>query len=250
MPTPTWLGATTGRFANPGQVNQFLGTHISGWLYSGRQLTAQQTTGIATYQSTTTQSLGQAFTTGTTQTAVGQVTVQISAVGGSPVTQVIGPLVVGLWGDIGGVPDPTVVLASTTLLETTVYTAPFWVPVPLAAPVTSSTQYWLVVSTVGTGTSYYAWQESNQPSGAASSLDGGVTWTEQTYGLMYQIYDQTPGGNVTYIYDDDGARWIQLAYNTLNQLTGVTEYAVSQDGTLFTSTRAITYASNTPTVVS
>lgn len=231
--------------ANPGQVNQFLTTHTSTWLYSGVQLVSQQATGNATYLTTASQYLGQAFTTGSSQTVVGQVALQISTVGGSPTTNTITPLTVTLYADAFGVPDPTTPIAASTLLETIVYSSPFWVTFPLAAVVTSSTQYWLVVSPAGTGTNYYVWQESNQPAGAALSTDN-ATWTEQTFGLMYQIYDQTASGKIIYMYDDAGARWTHLTYDTSNRLSGITEFAVGQIGTTFLSTRTLTYgAANT-----
>lgn len=242
---PTWLAATPGTMANPGQINQFLAAHTSTWLYSGVQLVSQQAIGSAVYLTTASQYLGQAFTTGVSQTVVGQVALQISTVGGSPTTNTIAPLTLTLYADAFGVPDPTTPIASSTLPETSVYSSPFWVTFPLAATVTSATQYWLVVSPAGTGSNYYVWQKSNQPSGAALSTDN-VTWTEQTFGLMYQIYDQTAGGRVTYMYDDAGARWIQLAYDTSNRISTITEFTVGQAGTTFLSTRSLAYgAANT-----
>ena len=45
MPTPTWLGATTGYNAYAGQVNQFLATHAVTYLYAGAEQASQGTAG-------------------------------------------------------------------------------------------------------------------------------------------------------------------------------------------------------------
>lgn len=240
--TPVWLAATSLATGLAGQVNQFLGTHASQWIYSGAALVSQQATGNSTYQSTQTQYYAQQFTTGVSQTTVGSVNLQVSTVGGSPVTATILPLQVSLYADSGNAPTGSP-LATGLITEPQVYSSGFWVQVPLnAAGLSGSTLYWLVVSPVGTATAYYVLQESNQVAGALTSTDG-VTWTAQSYGLMYQIYDTTASGTLLQIIDDNGARTTTFTY-TNGLITGITEYAAAQNGATFQSTRTLTYGTN------
>jgi len=250
MATATWLAATAQQPTRPGQINQFLGSHSSSWLYSGNTLQDSQSTGSGLYISTASQYLAQTVTTGSSQTTIGQVRLQISTVGGSPVTATIPPLVVGLYANSGGLPTGAA-LGSVSLTEQYVYSAPFWMVVPLTVTgLTSGTPYQLVVSPAGTGTNYYVWQRSNQTSGASTSPDG-ATWTAQPYGFMYQMYDQsgTTGPPLT-LTDDGGARVTSFTYNSAGQLTGITESVVAQGGGSFFSSRTIAYSGSFPTGVS
>lgn len=240
MPTPTWLGASAGYGALSGQVNQNLTTHNSVWTYSGSAVTASATTGTAVYTSTDGLYLAQSFTTGASQTGIGQVWIQLSVVGGSPLTATVTPLVVSLYASASGQPTGSA-LASATVVEQDVYIGPYWLSVPLVASVTPSTVYQLVVSPAGTATAYYAWQQSNQPSGAFTAPDG-MTWTNQAFGYMYQVYDDSgTTGPLLSMVDDDGARYLQLTYAS-GILSTLTEYAQTQNGTGITQVRTLTYS--------
>lgn len=241
MPTPTWEGASAGFAAQPGQVNQFLTGHNSVWVYSGSVVQASAIIGNSVYVTTASQYLTQDFTTGSAQTAISQVLIQVSTVGGSPITATITPLVVSLYASSAGLPTGSA-LASATLTEQSVYSAPFWVPLPLVATVTPSTTYQIVVSAAGTGTAYYVWQESNTGSGAATSPDN-VNWTQQAYGFMFQVYDNTgTTGPLLSMVDDGGTRTAQFTY-TGGQVATISEFAQTQNGAGQTQTRTFTYSS-------
>jgi hypothetical protein len=243
---PAWLGASAGHGAQAGQVNQFLGGHNSVWLYAGTQRAAQ-TTGTGIYQSTQSQWLAQQFTTAPGQTQIGAVWLQISAVGGSPASATIPPLTVSLYISSGGLPlGPALALTSTA--EQVVYSAGFWLRVPLPATVTPLTVYQLVVSSAGATGHYYVWQQSNQVSGASASPDG-ITWSAQPFGLMFQVLDQTGGGPPQTLYDDNGARVTQFSYNAQNLVASITESVLAQDGSVATFTRGFTYTNGTLTGV-
>lgn len=246
MATPPWLAAAAPYPALAGQVNQFLGTHSSAWLYSGT-VQAAQAIGSGVYQSTAGQYLAQAFTTGAAQSATGVVLVQISVVGGSPVTATAAPLTVGLYADSGDVPSGNP-LAAVSVPEQLVYAAPFWVPLPLAASaLTPSTTYHLVASPAGGSGSYYVWQQSNQASGAAVSADG-ISWSQQGFGLMFQIFDQSQVGALQFLVDDGGARWTQIGWSGAFLAT-LTEVTASQGGAPFASVRSFTYSGSNLTGV-
>jgi len=238
--TPAWLAATAGNRALPGQINQLLGAHTSTWLYQGA-LQSEQATGGTGYQSTYNQWLSQTVTTGAAQTAIGVVYLQVATVGGSLTTSVIAPLVVELYASLGGQPTGSV-LATATVNDLYVSNAPYWVAIPLnVTGLAASTPYELVIPSVGTATAYYAWHQSNQTSGAATS-SGGTAWASQAYGLMYQAWDQSATGNLQFLYDDDGARWTQLVYNAAGLVTQINEYTLTQSGGVFYSSRALTYS--------
>lgn len=249
--TPVWQGATAGYVGNAGQVTQFQGIHSSEWIYSAVVLQSQQATGTSIYQSSNGTYYAQQLTTGVSQTAISEVRLQVSTVGGSPITATIAPLTVTLQTDNGsGAPSGTV-LATGEVTETYVYSSPFWVTIPLLATgLTASSIYWLVTQPAGGATTYYAFQESNQVSGALTSTDGS-TWTTQAYGLMYQVYDTTTGGLIQEIVDDQGAREATLTYTQasgthINLLTGISEQAVTQGSGSFVSNRTITYSNLSP----
>jgi len=249
MVVANWLAASAGSAANAGQVNQFLGTHTSTWLYAGVSR-ASQSTGSGVYSSTTGQYLAQSFTTGSSQTTVGAVYLQVSTVGGSPVTASIAPLALSLYASSAGAPAGTA-LGSVALNEQYVYSSSFWVQFPLAVTgLSPGTTYQLVLSPVGTASAYYAWQHSNQTSGASVSTDAS-TWNAQTYGLMYQVYDQGTSGQVQYLYEDSGARWTHLTYDAFGRVATITEYTTAQNpASPFQSTRTLSYTNGSLTGVS
>lgn len=250
---PTWLAATPGFVGQSGQVNQFLGSHNASFLTSGT-VRSGQTTGTAVYNSTQTQWTSQLFQTASTQTSVAYLLLQISTIGGSPTSQLISPLTVSVYADVGGVPGGPA-LASTSILSSAVYSSPFWLTVPLVlAGLTVNTEYHIVIPEVGTTGHYYVWQQSNQPGGAATSPDG-VTWTNQTYGLLYQIEDLSGGGlaglPIQYIYEDGGARITQFLYNANGSINQIIEYTVAQgSGNAVMQTRTLSYTNGLLTGVS
>lgn len=242
MATPTYLAASTGSRGDAGLITQFLGGHNAQWLYSGAVLQSQQATGTAVYESLAATSYSQLITTGSSQTTIGSVALQISAVGGSPTTATISPLTVGLYAAAGGMPTGSVI-ASAQVVEPYVYTQPFWCQIPLLATgLSPSSTYCLVVSGLSTGSAYYAWQCSNQASGAATSPDG-VAWSAQPYGLMYQVYDTSVSGQIQSIVADSGSRIVTFTWSG-STLTGIAEFTLSQSGAALASNRTLTYASN------
>lgn len=246
--TPTYQAAVAGTPATAGFANQLIGTHTASFLYSGGSIITKQATGSALYQSTANNWLSQTIVTGNSQTAIGSVNLQISAVGGSPTLNLIPELTVGLYTDGSGFPSTAIV--STTLSNNYVYTAPFWVSIPLPATgLTASTQYHVVTNLVGSASHYYAWQQSNQASGAATSPDGTV-WTFQNFGLMYQVLDQTSTGNVTTIFEDNGARFTTLTYGSPGQIATISEFVAAQNGNYIQSSGTLTYTNGLLTGVS
>jgi len=239
MATPQWLAATAGRQANAGAITQFLGAHTAQWVYSGQVLQAQEATGTAVFESLASLYYCQTFTTGASQTTIGRVALQVSTVGGSAMSASISPLTVSLYAAVSGLPSGSA-LATASVLEPYVYSQPFWVSIPMyASGLASSATYCLVVYGPATGTGYYAWQQSNQTQGAATAPDG-ATWTLQSYGLMFQVYDATASGQIQSIVEDDGARVVTLTWSG-STLTGITEYTQAQSGSLVSS-RTLTYS--------
>ena len=248
MPVPAYLAAAVTYPGRPGQINQFLVSHTTDMVYAGT-LKSSQTTGSAVYTSTNGAYIAQQFTTASNQTAIGQVWIQISTVGGSPTSATITPLSVSIYSNSGGVPQGSAI-ATTTFNEQYVYSAPFWLQVPFnVTGLGASTSYQIVVAAAGNSSHYYTWQHSNQVTGGSTSPDG-VNWTSQAYGMMYQIYDQTSNGALQYLFSDNGARWTQFTYDTLGRISTITENTVAQDGSDFLSVRTLSYTNGLLTVVS
>jgi hypothetical protein len=242
--SPSWLGASAGHIGYAGAVNQFLGSHASVFTYAGSAVQASGGNGSGFYDPTDGLYLAQEFTTGPSQTVIGAVLLQISTVGGSPITQTITPLTVSLYATGSA-------LATTTLTEEFIYTSPFWVSVPLAVSgLVASTPYQLVVSAAGTATAYYVWQRSVTLFGASTAPDG-VTWTGQNYGYMFQVFDNSgTTGNPMTLTDDSGARVVSFTYNAAGQPLTITESTQTQDGLGLTQTRTLTYSGNYVTGIS
>lgn len=249
---PTYAAAVVGQPGGAGSVNQFLVPHDAEFTYASAAVSSSQTTGIAKYDTTQGQYLSQTFTTGASQTAISEVWLQVSTVGGNALTNSITPLTVGIYADSAGEPTGSA-LGSASLVETAVYASGFWVIIPLpVSGLTASTTYHLVVSPAGTSSAYYVWQRNNQAGGGSISTDF-VIWTDQTFGYMYKIFDQTatPGSLLQYVVEDGGLRWIQYTYNAQNLVSSITEYTVDQTGTSSVSyTRNLTYTNGLLTGVS
>lgn len=245
MATAPWLAASAGYKPQPGQINQLLGAHTSSWIYTGNTVQAAEETGSGLYVSTASQYVAQSFVTAAAQTTVGVVYLQISAVGGSPITATITPLTVSLYASSAGEPAGAP-LATGSVGEVGVYSGAFWLPVPVAASgLAPSTVYWIVISPAGTSIAYYAWQCSNQTSGASLSSNG-TSWSGEAYGLMYQVHDQT--GTIwppRFLLDDNGARTTAFTYNSAGQLATITEQVVTQSGGVLYSQRTLTYSGTT-----
>ena len=230
---PSWLGATAGQPAQAGQANQFLGAHPATYLYAAA-LQVQANTAGSGSQGTSTQWLAQSFTTAAAQTAVGRVVLQL-AVTGSP-----SPGTVSIYASSGGLPTGSP-LVSTALPKEFVGGSAAAVSIPLPLTVTASTQYWIVVSEVGSAGNLFSWSQNNVGSGAATSTNG-TSWTAAAYGLMYQVYDQSASGLLTHTWEDAGARWTSLGYNGTSQLTALKEYTAAQSSGYLQSARALTYS--------
>jgi hypothetical protein len=238
---PVWTGAQVKYDAEAGQINQFLASHNAVYQYSGQTIASQQATGSGMYIDTLNQWLSQTIVTGTSQTEIGAVGLQLSTLGGSPTLTLIPALTVSLYADSFGVPTGSA-LASATVSSPYVYSSPFWVSIPLSiSGLTASTVYHLVTSITGTTGHYYVWQKSNQTSGSSTSPDG-VSWTPQNFGLMYQVYTQDGAtGNLTTISEDGGAFVTSLTYNAQNLVSTVTQYVILQDGTTAITSGTLSY---------
>jgi len=242
------MAATVNKRGDAGLINQFLVNHTAQYSWSAGVVVDSQQTGAGTYIDSLNQWLSQTTTTGSSQTTIGSISLQVSAFGGSPTLTLIPALTVSLYADAAGVPTGSA-LASATVASTYVYSAPFWVSIPLTATVTPSTVYHYVIAITGTAGHYYLIQKSNQLTGCATSPDGS-TWTTQNFGLMYRTYDGTSGGLLKSVSEDNGNLLVNYTYNSLNQITGYTQYTLAQDGTFLQTSGTITYTNGLPTGVS
>ena len=232
MPTPAWLGATSGFNAYAGQINQFLGTHAVTYLYAGVETAIQPTYGSGAVNSDGLY-IAQSFTTGASQSAIGYIEVE-AAVTGSP-----GPIAVSVQASSGGAPSGTALV--TTMVPKELAGTPVSVMLPVTG-LTASATYWIVFAADGDASDYFSLYKSNQTSGVSTSTNG-TSWTSQAYGLVYAVYDQSPVPPLTGTWEDSGARWTSLAYNGSGQLTGLKEFTAGQSAAGYTvSSRALAYA--------
>lgn len=234
MPTPVWLAATAGQPAKAGQINQFLGAHASTLIYTGVQRAAQSTAGAGAVNSNGLY-IAQSIATAAGQTAVGRIVLTL-AVTGTPA-----PLTVSLQANVAGAPSGTP-LVTTLVPREFLSGTPNATLIPLPATgLTASTTYWIVANAVGDASNYYSWSKSNQVAGTSTSANG-TTWTAQAYGLLYQVYDQTPVQPLVNTWEDGGARWTAFAYDTSGRPSVIAEYTAGQSATGYaTSLRSLAY---------
>jgi hypothetical protein len=234
LPTPTWLAATTGYPGYAGQVNQFLGTHAITYVPAGVEQAAQSTAGSGGVNSDSLY-IAQSFTTTSAQTTIGYV-VLTAAYTGSPA-----PWSLSIQASSSGAPSGTALVSAAVPKEFLAGTASAQAVMLPVTGLTAATGYWVVAQADGDASDYFTWSKSSQTSGASTSPNG-ATWTAQSYGLLYQIWDQTPVPPLAGTWEDSGARWSALAY-TSSKLTGIEEYTAGQTAAGYTaSSRVLSYS--------
>lgn len=252
MTTPTWQAATSGQPPKADHIRQFLGTHAIRNLYAAT-LRASQTTAGGTSTATNGTFLAQRFTTGASQTATGYIVIPLT----TTVTSGTGlaATTVSLYTDNAGVPSSTILVSATVTAEYAnlasggTPTTGLIYPLP-ATGLASSTQYWIVVAPAGTGGAHFTWYQSNQVTGAFTSTNG-TTWTGQTYGLLFKVYDQAAIAPLTATWEDGGARWTASTYAPTGQLATYAEYTAGQTAAGYLqSFRTASYTSGQLTGVS
>jgi hypothetical protein len=243
VPTPSWLAATSGQATKAGQVNQFLGAHACTLCYSGVLKASQFTAGSGAVNSNSLY-IAQSFTTAVGQTTIGRIAITLARTG-TPA-----PFTLSLQASSSGHPSGTPLVS--TVVPPDLFNGPAATP-SLPLPITgltASTQYWLVINAIGDPSDYFSWSKSNQVSGASTSANG-TTWTAQSYGLMYNVFDATATGQLQNTWEDNGARWTIFAYTAQNLPNTLIEYTAGQTATGYMySSRGLTYTNGLLTSVS
>jgi hypothetical protein len=235
MAVPAWQAPTAGEVALAGHVNQLLAAHAVSYVWTGAVQAQQATPGSGAVRSDGLW-LAQSFTAGASQAAAGYVVVTIGSAG-SP-----DPWAVSLQADSAGQPSGTALVTTLVPVE---FAQASSVAVAVMLPVTGivpSAAYWVVAQAQGDVADYFTWSKSNQVSGASTSPDG-VTWTPQSYGLLYQEYDTSAVPPLAGTWEDSGARWTALDYSG-SEVVNLYEFTQGQTAAGYTaSLRSLQYAS-------
>lgn len=235
MAAPAWQAATTGYQALAGSVNQLLLAHAVTYVYTGAEQASQGTAGSGSIAGNSLY-LAQSFTMGASQTTTGYAVLKIGLTG-SP-----SPWTISLEADNGsGAPTGTALVSTQVPKEFTATGGGEVTVILPATGLTASGAYWLVAAAQGDSGDHYRWFKSNQTSGASTSPDG-VTWTAQTYGFLFEVFDGSPVLPLAGTWEDSGDRWTSLSY-TSGQLTGLGEFTVGQTANGYVaSTRTLSYS--------
>jgi hypothetical protein len=182
--------------------------------------------------------IAQSFTTAAGQTQTGIVWLTL-AVTGTPT-----PLTVSIYASSGGAPSGSP-LVTTQVPREFVGSSAGLIPIPLPQyGLTASTTYWIVAQAVGDASDYFAWSKSNQISGASTSTNG-ASWTTQSYGLLYQVYDGTPKPPVVALWEDSGARWSWMAHDSTGRISTLWGYTAGQTAAGYAaSVRTLSYSAS------
>lgn len=219
MATPAWIGASTGQPPLSAQINQFLGTHAATMVYTGAQQDHQASAGSGAANSNGLY-IAQSVTAGSSYTG-GRVVLTL-AVTGTPT-----PWSLSIQSNSGAAPSGTVLGGPVSLPPGFVTGSAAAVSIPVSAALTNGTKYWIVANAAGDAGDFFAWSKSNQASGASTSTNG-VTWAAQTYGLLFQVWDNTLVQPLVHTLEDSGARWTTWAFTTQSAPSKLSEYTVSQ----------------------
>lgn len=242
MPVPAWQAPTAGFSALAGQVNQFLAAHAVTYVSTGTVQAGQVIAGSGGLASNSLW-IAQSFTTTAAQTTAGYA-VMTAKVTGSPV-----PWSVSIQASSAGAPSGTALVSSSLPKEFLSGTA---AAVSVMLPVTglaAATAYWVVAAAAGDPSDFYTWNKSNQVTGASTSTNG-TSWTAQSYGLLYQVFDASAVSPLAGTWEDSGARWTSWSYNGSGQLSALGEYTAGQAANGYTaSRRALSYSAATLTGV-
>src|SRR5579859_4073539 len=246
MPTTTFLAATTGQPPLAQHINQLLTTHPTQFIYTGTSQASVVTSG-ATTTGTNSLWLAQSFTTGASQTAIGYAQLALSTTATSGAT--LAPTTVSIYTNNAGAPGVALVSATvtaefanlTTGGGTNVFTT---VPLPVTG-LTAATQYWIVVQ--GTASSgQFTLFRSASASGASTSPTGS-TWTAQTYGFRYNVFDQSTVAPLVATWEDSGQRWQLLQYNASLEISNLSQYTGGQTTAGYQQEyRTLTYSNGLP----
>jgi hypothetical protein len=230
LAVPVYQAAVAGLPGLAGQINQFLGTHPTQFLYAGvQQASAAGGTGTASSEASW---LAQKFTTGSTQTAVGYVTFA-TTVTGSPV-----PWTISVQADGGGFPGGTP-LASVSVPKEFAASS---VTALLPCAVASATQYWIVAELTGDSSDFFTWAKSSAGTGAMTAPDG-LTWSAAAYGLRFAVYDQATVPPLIGAVEDSGARFTLFTWTASAGPATVQEFTVGQTQAGYAeSSRTLSYS--------
>ena len=220
MATPAWIGATPGSPPLAAQIDQFLGTHAATLVYTGALFASQTTAGSGAVDSNSLY-VAQSFTTGASTTTLGRFAFNMATTGAPA------PMTVQLQTNNAGAPSGAVLVSTVIPPNWCSATSAYYsVPLPVAG-LTPSTEYWLVAAAAGDVSGYFAFNKSNQTSGASTSTNGS-TWTAQSYGLLYEVYDQTALLPLVHTWEDSGARITALTSNANAAPATLEEYTAAQ----------------------
>lgn len=243
MVTPAWIGATPGQPLLAAQINEFLGTHAVTYVYTGASYSSQAVAGSGTVNSNGLY-VAQSFATGASNTAAGRIALTMTTTG------VPSPITIQIQSNNAGAPSGTILVATVI--------PPSWanatvaaqsIPLPVAGLSPSST-YWIVARAAGDASDYFSFYKSNQATGASTSTNGS-SWTAQSYGLLYAVYDQSAILPLRHTWEDAAARITALTVNANTTPATLEEYTGAQgSGQFVYSFRTCNYAGSTLTSIS
>lgn len=224
----SFLAATTGQPPLAQHINQFLTTHPTQFIYTGAQQQFNTTAG-ATSTGTNNLWLAQKWNTQVAQTTLGYVAIALSTTVTSG--SVLPPTTVSIYTDNAGVPGTslfsiTVTAEYANLATGGTPTNTLIVPCPLTG-LAAATNYWIVVTASTSAGGQYTWFRTTAGLGASTSPNGS-TWTAQSYGFIFTIFDKTMAAPLVAVLEDGTQRWQVFRYNTNLEVSNRAEYTGGQ----------------------
>jgi hypothetical protein len=240
MGTPAWIGATAANPPLANQANQFLGLHATTYLYAGAYGGGQTTLGSGGVN-TDGLYIAQSFTT-SVAFHLGRVVFGFNNLTGTPTA----PLTVSIQTNSGSAPSGTALVTTTVPVQYLVSN----VSVPVPCALSASTTYWIVLTPAGDASDFATWLKTNQTSGASTSTNG-TSWSAQTFGLYYALWDQSALLPLAHAWADGGAAWSTFNLSGAALPSTIQEYTVAQGTNQYVySSRAYTYTSGALTSIS
>lgn len=227
----TFLAATTGQPPLAQHINQLLTTHPTTFVYTGAQQQFNTTAG-STSTGTNNLWLAQKWNTQVSQTTLGYVAIALSTTATSGT--VLAPTTVAIYTDNAGVPGTSLFSITVTAEYANLATGgtpsnTLIVPCPLTG-LTAATNYWIVVTASTSAGGQFTWFRTTAVNGASTSPNGS-TWTAQTYGFIFTIFDKTMASPLVAVLEDGTQRWQAIRYNANLEVANLAQYTGGQTAT-------------------
>jgi hypothetical protein len=210
--TNMWRLAQDARIVTLGDYETRKGTDFhSAAAGSTQDDTITSTTGAADKNFSQTVRFAQVFTSSVTQ-RLEKVEINLKNVNSAT-----GTIMVEVWSNVSSAPG--VLLARSSIAASAVTSSYQYLTARFAEapPISSATNYWIVVYVQATGVNTYSWSSTTTETTALTSTNSGSTWSSTSYAMNFKQHYATSGQTIGLhrAYKSDGTKKTLLVQGTV-----------------------------------